>query len=75
MPNHLFTLILAIAMVYSTTARNFYGRGIYGRVMLDPGHQKIEADTQGYAGWNTVEKVSYEICRHIFVVCDWLSHR
>ena len=61
MPNHLFTLILAIAMVYSTTARNFYGRGIYGGVMLDPRHPHMESDNQGYAGWNRVDKVSYEI--------------
>ena len=61
MPNHLFTLILALAMVYSTTARNFYGRGIYGRVMLDPGNPQMDGDIQGYAGWNTVDKVSKEI--------------
>ena len=47
-------------MVYSTSA-SIYGRGIYGRVMLDSGYPQVEADTQGYAGWNTVDKVSYEI--------------
>ena len=57
MPNHLLTLILAMAMVYASTARN-YGRGIFGRVMLDPGNPQIDCDTQGYAGWNTVDKVS-----------------
>ena len=61
MPNPLLTLILAMAMVYATTARNFYGRGIYGRGMLDPGQPQMEAHTQGYAGWNTVDKVSNEI--------------
>jgi hypothetical protein len=52
MSKHLLALILAMAMVYATTASN-YGRGNYGRVMLD-------ADTQGYSGWNTVDKVSPE---------------
>jgi hypothetical protein len=58
MPNHLLTLILSMAMVCCTTAKNFYGRGIYGRVMLDPRHPNMDGDTQGYAGWNTVDKVS-----------------
>ena len=47
-------------MVYATTA-SIYGRGIYGRVMLDPGQPQMDGDTQGYAGWNTVDKVSKEI--------------
>ena len=60
MTNHLLTLILAIAMVYATTA-SIYGRGIYGRVMLEHGYPQMTDDNQGYTGWNTVDKVSYEI--------------
>ena len=66
MSNPLLTLILAMAMVYSTSA-SIYGRGIYGRVMLDSGYPQVEADTQGYAGWNTVDKVSYEIVYPVIV--------
>ena len=54
MPNHMITLIIALSMVYCTDAGNFFGRGPYDRVMLDPGYPGA---TQGHAGW-TVEKVS-----------------
>ena len=50
MPIYLVTLMLAMAMVHSTTASPVYGRGAFGRVML-------EDQDKGFNAWN-VEKVS-----------------
>ena len=48
MPNHPMTLIIVIAVAYTSTSspfygRGIYGRGIYGRVMLvDHDHHMIK---------------------------------
>ena len=53
----MITFIIALSMVYCKSARNFYGRGPYDRVMLGPGYPQVEGATQGHAGC-TMEKVS-----------------
>ena len=47
--------------ILANYGRGIYGRDIYGRDMLDAGHPQMEAHTQDYVGWNTVEKVTSEI--------------
>jgi hypothetical protein len=53
----MITIIIAMAMVYCTTAGNLYGRGPYGRVMLHQGHPKMEGANPGLEDW-TQDKVS-----------------
>ena len=53
----MFTLIIALSMVYWTTARSLYGRGPFDRVMLHPGYPQMEAANQVHADL-TLDKVS-----------------
>ena len=57
----MITLIIAMAMVYSVTASQFYGRGPYERAMLIPRYPQREGASQGHGHW-TVNKVTSYIC-------------
>ena len=54
MASYLLTACIAMGMVCSAVASSLYGRGIYGRVMLDSGD--MEGGSKEYGNWN-IEKV------------------